>query len=320
MARVLMFSVIIPSRNRTRLLKQALASVTSQESDGFEVIVMNDGTEGREKIELDELKAAYARRVRFLDLPATASGNGCFRVMNTGAFAAWGDYLCFLDDDDEWTDQAHLADARRIIDASSPDVIVFDQEAYRGPDKAPGPIWLEDLGKRLHDQSNPGPDGSFRITCDDLLSAHGFAHTNATIIRRDFFFAMGGFDTSLWYEGDRDFFLRWVDTAAEIRYLPKVCARHNVPDGRASMSNTTSAFRKASDQLHLLNKAARHSHQACVYTYAVRHRRYALRKAASAVVRNPLLAGKLLRSVSKLMLIPSKTTTVQAVMRKSPLP
>ena len=311
MARPLLFSVIIPSRNRTRLLERALASVTSQEGSGFEVMVVNDGTEGREKVQLDELKAIYARRVRFLDLPASPTGNGCFRVMNTGAFAAWGDYLCFLDDDDEWIDPAHLADARRIIKASSPDVIVFDQEAYRGMWKAPSPIWLEDLGERLHDQSVSEPDGSFRVEAGDLLTAHGFAHTNATIIRRDFFFELGGFDASLWYEGDRDFFLRWIDTAAEVRYLPKICARHNIPEGRASMSNSTSAFRKARDQAYLLHKAVKLSHQRTVYTYAVRHRRYALRKAASAVARNPLLVGQLLRSMCKLLFIPAKKTQLK---------
>ena len=315
MVRALMFSVIIPSRNRTHLLEQALASVTSQDGGGFEVIVVNDGTDGAEKDRLDKLKSAHERRVRFLDLPISANGNGPCRVMNTGAAAAWGDYLCFLDDDDEWIDRGHLADARRIITESSMpvDVICFDQDGYRGAEKAAGPIWLEDLGERLRAHSRPEPHGGFRVGSDELLTAHGFSHMNTTIVRRDFFFALGGFDVSLWYEGDRDFFLRWVDAAAEIWYLPKVCARHNIPDqaARSSTSNSTSALRKATDQVYLLHKAAKLGQQHSVSAYASKHRKYALRKAANEVMRNPLLAVQLLQSVRRLLFIfPMKDTHV----------
>ncbi len=308
------FSVIMPTRNRAALFHQALRSVLAQQGASMEVIVVNDGTSGAEAEALAAIKAEH-EAVTFIDLPVT-TGHGCFRVMNTGAERASGDYLCFLDDDDVWTDPGHLADAASVLaaDPAAIDVLYFDQEAYRGQMRAPGPIWLEDLGARLR-LGPAGPGGAYAVTVPTLLTAHGFAHTNTTIVRRSTFGAVGGFDTTLWYEGDRDFYLRLVDRAGEIRYRPRPCGRHNIPDHakRSSMTTTTSNLDKALDQVRLLHKAARLSRHAELRAYARTHRRFALRRALDAALRHPRLLVRFLRFLPILARAPAPTSGVVTV-------
>ncbi|NVJ03408.1 glycosyltransferase, partial [Myxococcus sp. AM009] len=57
-----LFSVIIPTYNRARLLEAALASVFAQEERDFEVLVVDDGSTD----DTLETLARYGERVRVL--------------------------------------------------------------------------------------------------------------------------------------------------------------------------------------------------------------------------------------------------------------
>lgn len=300
-----MFSVIIPTRDRPDLFQRALHSVATQEGADYDIIVINDGTSGEHAVKLDRIKAQFEGKARFIDLPADAGGHGSCKVINTGAAQATGEYLCFLDDDDLWLGTNHLADALRIIkaDPKQVDVIFFDQAAFRGDDRVCGPIWIEDLGPALRSSNQPNSAGVYKVDVDHLLKAHGFSHTNATIVRRDFFCALGGFDTSLWYEGDRDFYLRCIDAAKEIRYFPKEASRHNIPDQalRSSLSNSTTTLRKAMDQVYLLHKAAKYSNNGNLRNYARTHRKYAYQRVVGAALRQPSLFWILLKALPQIL-------------------
>lgn len=110
-----MFSVIIPTRNRPTLLKRALNSVRSQRNADFELIVVDDGTatgfDASMRLSELELKGVG----RFLHLRPRQRGHGPSHALNVGAAAACGRFLCFLDDDDEWTDVEHLERAAAVV-------------------------------------------------------------------------------------------------------------------------------------------------------------------------------------------------------------
>ena len=87
-------SVIIPTYNRAGLVRQALASVKTQTFRDFEIVVVDDGgTDGTY-----EALAAEAG-LRLLRLPRR---QGVAAARNTGAAAARGEWLAFLDSDDLW--------------------------------------------------------------------------------------------------------------------------------------------------------------------------------------------------------------------------
>src|SRR5690348_3440535 len=89
-------SVIIPTRNRPAMLRQAIASVMAIPQNGFslEVIVVDDSPSA------ETLAAATA----FPEIVYLTGGNmGASAARNMGIQAARGDFISFLDDDDIWT-------------------------------------------------------------------------------------------------------------------------------------------------------------------------------------------------------------------------
>lgn len=86
-------SVVIPTRNRERYLRQAIESVLAQSYPDFEIIVIDDGsTDGTPNL----ARSFDNPRVRFIS-QMTA---GPSEARNRGMHEATGDYIAFLDDDD----------------------------------------------------------------------------------------------------------------------------------------------------------------------------------------------------------------------------
>ena len=92
-----MVSVVIPTHNRVDLLSRAIDSALNQTYKNLEVIVVSDGsTDGT-----DELMQKYEKdsRVKYINYK---SGHGGNYARNMGIKAARGEFVAFLDDDDEW--------------------------------------------------------------------------------------------------------------------------------------------------------------------------------------------------------------------------
>src|SRR6476659_7292223 len=105
------FSVVIASRNRPVLLRRAIDSVLGQTHGSVEVVVVNDGSSGDNASEYSRLDKELSDRVRFIHLVNTPTGHGRSYATNVGVAHATGSHICFLDDDDLWTDMGHLARA-----------------------------------------------------------------------------------------------------------------------------------------------------------------------------------------------------------------
>ena len=90
-----LISVIIPIHNRAHEIGRALESVRAQLYPNLEIIIVDDGSD-------DDLKGSLAP---FPNLPITLlhrkirQGAGAAR--NTGIKASRGDYIAFLDSDDD---------------------------------------------------------------------------------------------------------------------------------------------------------------------------------------------------------------------------
>lgn len=89
-------SVIVPTFNRCDLLRRALDSLVAQTFRDFEVIVINDAGESVEDVLL-----RYSGRIR-LELVTHERNQGLPAARNSGLSAARGNYIAYLDDDDEF--------------------------------------------------------------------------------------------------------------------------------------------------------------------------------------------------------------------------
>lgn len=89
-------SVVIPTRNRSVLVSRAVMSALSQSFRSIEVVVVIDGPDNETVKTLERIKDP---RLKVLALQKNVGGSD---ARNAGVKAANGEWVAFLDDDDEW--------------------------------------------------------------------------------------------------------------------------------------------------------------------------------------------------------------------------
>lgn len=86
-------SVIIPTFNRKKILKNALSSVFQQTVSPHEIIVVDDGSsDGTQQLVAEYPEVTYIGQ----------ENKGVSAARNQGIKHARGEWICFLDDDDIW--------------------------------------------------------------------------------------------------------------------------------------------------------------------------------------------------------------------------
>ena len=92
-------SVIIPAYNSESTITRALQSVTAQTRAPKEIIVVDDASTDNTR----EIAANFASTSSIpLRVITQSSNGGPSAARNTGWDAASGDYIAFLDADDQW--------------------------------------------------------------------------------------------------------------------------------------------------------------------------------------------------------------------------
>lgn len=90
-----MYSIIIPLYNKAESVERALRSIFSQSIEDYEVIVVDDGsTDGSDKI-VEIVGDKHIRLIR-------QEHGGVSKARNRGISESHGEWVSFLDADDEW--------------------------------------------------------------------------------------------------------------------------------------------------------------------------------------------------------------------------
>lgn len=110
-------SVVIPAYNAAQTIARACRSVLNQSYPNVELIVVNDGSKDDTRAVLDGLAAEYGN----LRCVHQENGGVC-RARNTGLNAMTGEYLFFLDADDEILPDA-LEKLYRVSEEQDCDVV-----------------------------------------------------------------------------------------------------------------------------------------------------------------------------------------------------
>lgn len=93
-------SVIIPVHNRKRALEKAILSVKEQTYRPFEIIVVDDGS--NPPLTMTSLKNHHLDNIRLITLK---QNQGVSSARNLGIKEAKGDWISFLDSDDQWKEK-----------------------------------------------------------------------------------------------------------------------------------------------------------------------------------------------------------------------
>jgi len=193
--------VIIPTANRTDLLKEALDSVLAQSVLPDEIIIVDNGKQPA-TINDQSLKAIKIIR--------TAPCIGAAHARNIGAHAAHSEYISFLDDDDLW-DSKYLEMVKEAIVFYNPDIVVAR-------------LMRMGLSNTTEDAQEyklfPTSYSEQREVC---FRNPGFGGQNITI-RASLFAEIGGFDIKMPSSHDRDLAFRLLLANRVISVEPRAIA------------------------------------------------------------------------------------------------
>ena len=92
-------SIVMPTKNRSDIIRQAIDSVLIQTHQNFELLVVDDGSDDDSTKQIID-SIADSRIKYFKTKPL-----GVASARNTGLDAATGDYIAFLDSDNTWDQQ-----------------------------------------------------------------------------------------------------------------------------------------------------------------------------------------------------------------------
>ncbi len=189
-----MVSVIIPNYNREALITRAVNSVLAQSYSEVEVIVVDDCSTDNS---IEKIKTIEDERLTLIKLE---KNSGACAARNRGIKAAKGEYISFLDSDDEW-DKDKLKKQLDFLKKKKADIVVCN-------------YWYEKNGKTsLHVDENH-PD---KFTYNELLDVNNIT-TGAMFVKKQLFKKVGLFDEKMPRYQDWELVLR-IAKAVDIYFI-----------------------------------------------------------------------------------------------------
>lgn len=193
-----LISIIVPTYNRAHTLPRALDSLKVQSYENFEVLVINDGS----KDNTEELVARYTRSdSRFSAFYQANQGVSVAR--NLGITHARGEWIAFLDSDDEWLpDKLH----RQLL------LLAREKTLWCHTEE----IWIRN-GVRVNQKKiHQKPAGRIFLSSLPLC----VVSPSSVLIHRSVFEQTGVFDPLLPAAEDYDLWLR-ISCLYPISFLPQ---------------------------------------------------------------------------------------------------
>lgn len=283
------FSIVIATRDRPSLFLEALQSVADQDFEAKELIVVVDGSSQENMAEYQNI-AQQRNDVTFHYLTHRDNGHGQSYSVNYGASKSHGEYVCFLDDDDQWTDSAYLRNLHDSITACSEHVDVhYSHQKAQFADGSPQTetVWLEDRIPLAHAYAEIVPC-THKVDRAFLLESAGFGHLNCSAFSRKFFDSINGMDESIRYENDRDLFIRSIDVAKVILFSTRYMSLHHIPDTskKDNMSTMASSIEKKLYQLRVYDKGVALGISKEIVSYCRRGKTYEQKHLARILEKN----------------------------------
>lgn len=173
----MLISVIIPMYNASLTIEKAVHSVISQENKyeiEIEIVIVNDGSTD------NSLNIAYSLKKKYVDLIKiniiNQSNKGVATARNVGVANSNGDYIAFLDSDDQW-----------LINKLNLQMDVFNKR--NDIDLVAGNF--QGLNVNYNKLKNIY-DNIYLVTFNQLLRKHYF-QPSTVILKREVFESVGGF-------------------------------------------------------------------------------------------------------------------------------
>lgn len=182
-------TVLIPAYNAAGTIERALESALSQSYEPKEVVVVNDASPDETPVIVER----YAdRNVRLINLERNIGECG---AMNAGIQAAAGEYVAFLDADDEWHESK--LEKQLAILRQDPDLIFVTSDG--------------DFVKHDGEKVSTVYDGATPVAGPEawkMLLENNFVAKPCVVAQRAALLECNGFDQTLRLAGDQDMWIR----------------------------------------------------------------------------------------------------------------
>lgn len=185
-------SVIIPTYSRPTNLVRAIDSVLNQTYPNIEIIVVDDNGEGTPyQIETKKLLEQYIKYNKIQYLAHKVNKNGS-TARNTGFAHSKGEFINFLDDDDEMSSTKIASQVSALKNHHEYGACFCDTEIIR------------ENGSRnaIHNPQTVEHAGL-------VLSGKCFFNTSTVLFRRDVIETLGGFDEQFRRHQDYELYVRY---------------------------------------------------------------------------------------------------------------
>jgi glycosyltransferase involved in cell wall biosynthesis len=194
-------SVIVPTYNRARYLRECLDSLLAQTIPAWEILLVDDGSED----DTPAIAASYGQRLRHF----RKENGGKPSAVNMALAEVTGTLIWLFDDDDVALPDA--IESRLAALHAVPGAAFVYSGHYIGTDGADGRI----VQGRLHTPPQPSKDAFFLA-----LMKNCFFHLNSALVRRECYSELAGIDPSLRSGEDYDFQIR-IARNAQPAFCPK---------------------------------------------------------------------------------------------------
>ena len=208
-------SVVIPAYRVTDFIKASLDSVLCQTFTDFEVIVVND--QCPDTPALERALEPYASRITYLKHEKNA---GPSAARNTAIRASKGEFIAFLDGDDEW-DPEYLRDQMSALQEDPSADVVYCDAWIVGDPRTEGKRFMELFPSR----GNVTIQNLFTQTVNVMVSA---------LMRKSVLLRSGLMDPAIRCSEDFDLWVRIVKSGGKIIYQRKPLVRYRRRPGSAT--------------------------------------------------------------------------------------
>lgn len=207
-----LISIVIPTYNHAHFLKRALDSVRLQTYPHWQLIVVNNYSED-DTIQVIEVMAdSRIQLINFRNHGVIAASR------NEGIRHASGQYVAFLDSDDQWY-PTKLAACVAVLE-SGVDVVCHSEHW----------VYEDGLKKRV----NYGPERQAQY--ERLLYRGNCLSTSATMVRKTLLDKLGGFciDAQFVTAEDYELWLRLAKNGARFQFIEDVLGEYTIYHASAS--------------------------------------------------------------------------------------
>jgi len=203
-------SVIIPTYNRQKLLPKAIKSVLNQTFKNFELIIVDDGSTDNTKEIIKEFQKRDPR-IKYIWQENFGAPAG---PKNTGIKNSKGEYIAFLDDDDEWLPEKLEKQIELFEDNIGfvgCNILIVDQ--------------ISQLLKKFK-----MPEYPYKIFFEKLLGGDFTFTSSIVVVKREVLDEFGFFDENLKFGDDWDLWLR-ISKKYRFAFVPDFLVKYYIHQG-----------------------------------------------------------------------------------------